>query len=137
MVGGWVGGWWVLYFFYNVLVGIQLCSYNLCEYFSQYLRISLVQFAATRRWLGTTAGTYSVCVLQFHHHVFFHIYPYVRTSFSGPCRCVWVSRLYFFDARNPALIFVYLGGSGYAHLRGLVSRFGGTRLLTRDPKLNP
>ena len=65
---------------------------------------------------------------------FFHIYPYARASFSGPCRCVWVSRSYSFDARNPALRFVYLGGLGYTHLRGPVSRFGGTLFLTRDPK---
>ena len=63
-----------------------------------------------------------------------YICPYARTSFSGPCRCVWVSRLYSFDKRNPALIFVYLGGFGYTHLRGPVSRFGGTLFLTRDPK---
>ena len=30
----------------------------------------LVQFVAPRRWLGFTAGTYSSCVIHFHHHVF-------------------------------------------------------------------
>ena len=60
----------------------------------------LVQFAATRRWLGSTAGTYSSCVLQFNHHIF-SIYTYVRTSFSGPRRCVWVFQLSSFDSRGP------------------------------------
>ena len=32
---------------------------------------------------------------------FLHIYTYMRTSFSGPRRCVWGFRLSSFDARGP------------------------------------
>ena len=48
---------------------MYLSAYNFahttCMSFLALLTYFLVQFAATRRWLGTTAGTYSSCVLQF------------------------------------------------------------------------
>ena len=107
------------------------------EYFYQYWVVFLeVQFAATRRWLGTTAGTYFSCVLQFHHDGFsISSRMYVlRTSFSGPRRCVWVFRLSSFDARGPESLWVGVGGFVYTHLRGPVPRFGGTLFLTWDSK---
>ena len=54
---------------------------------------------STRRWLGTTAGTYFSCVLRFHHDVF-SVYTYVRTSFSGLRRCVCVSLILIRRARS-------------------------------------
>ena len=35
------------------------------------------------------------------YHDVFPTYTYVRTSLSGPRKCVWVFHLYSFDARGP------------------------------------
>ena len=120
-----------------VPVSLQLCSYTLCEYFLA----PLTSFFSTICSNTPMAWHYSWYLFRLRPPVsssrFFPYIPgnpYVRTSFSGPCRCVWVSRLYSFDARNPAVIFVFLGGFGYTHLRGPVSRFRDTLFLTRDPK---
>ena len=69
----------------------------------------------TRRWVGG-------CVLQFYHH-FFSIYMYVRTSFSGPRKCVWVFPLSSFDARGPESLFICLSRHVYTHLRGPIPCF--------------
>ena len=65
---------------------------------------------------------------------FLHIYTYIRTSFSGPRRCVSGFRLSSFDARGPESLWVGVGGFVYTHLCGPVPRFWGTLFLTWDPK---
>ena len=89
-------------FFYNVPVRIQLCSYTLpCvgTVSTTCVLFSTICSATPLAWL------YSWYLFLLCHPFlssrFLHIYTYVRSSFSGPCWCVWVSLLSFFDARGP------------------------------------
>ena len=85
------------------------------------------QFSSVRSFFpdSIAAGRFSlifVSSLQFLHDTI-SLYTYVRTSFSGPCRCVCVP-LILLRARRGIVRRVYVGVV-YTHLPGPVPRFGG------------
>ena len=102
----------MLYFSYTVLVGIQLCSYNLQHADGLALQLAPTPLVSSS-FIITFFPYIRMYVLAFRGHV-------------GACGCF----AYLPSKRAARYSFVCLCGFVYTHLRGPVPRFGGTLFLT-------